>query len=147
MTEEFSRHGGMAPPAQKGHIRPEPHIIRPVDLGVRSFGMTDEADRPVVHLYDPAIAVEHDMRIDPGITLLAMTCKTERTPVPVRPASQQPVRFGQTGPAMGVMAGQTPDFTPEKGKGLLRSNVEVFGRNHIDRVMIPRVCMAPEADH
>lgn len=109
--------------------------------------MTDETDRSVVHLYDPAIAVEHDMRIDPCITLLAMTCKTERPAVPVRPSSQQSARFGQAGPSMGIMAGKTPDFTPEKGKGLLRSNVKVFGRDHIDRVMIPRVCMAPEADH
>jgi hypothetical protein len=89
VLEEFSRHGRMAPPTEKGNIGPEFDVGRSVHCGIGYLYMTDEAYRLVINVPEPAIFVQHNVRINLRELLPVMAFKTWLPPVAVWPSSEK----------------------------------------------------------
>ena len=143
LKEAVIGHGGMAPPAEEGHISLEGHRHR-TDRLVRNSGMTDEADRFPIDLSYRALLVRHAMRVYTDGKALVMTEKTDLCSRRIGPSSQEHRPPRATLFPVHLMTRETLDLSIKKRKGFAARIHECTLRYEIYRMVVIAVMMAIE---
>ena len=136
--EDWTSHGRMTAPAQKGDVCLEPNISGPVRCRVWLYRMAEKTNWLPVHAEHTATFVQHNVRIDLRICFLGMTLKAELPAVGIRTSPQE--IYSPSSMVFNV-AGQTHDSPIiERERVLARTK-----RHNACGMMIFLVFMALEA--
>src|SRR6266496_4556425 len=81
LVKDRGAHKRVTSPAEKSDIGPEDHIFCSVHPRVGRLEMTYKTDGLAVYFGEPAVAVQHDMRVDLTVILFIMTLEANVSPV------------------------------------------------------------------